>query len=104
MDTTNNVVYANVTHLTIFAPMAEKSAEVVPATNWLLYVSPLFAFIIIVAVGVAVVLRKKKILRLGKAPTFVECPKCGETIEVTSAERPLELTCPKCGVKGVLEE
>ena len=104
VDTTNNVVYANVTHFTIFAPMAEVSAEVVPATNWLLYVSPLFAFIIIVAVGVAVVLRKKKILRLGKAPTFVECPKCGETIEVTSAERPLELTCPKCGVKGVLEE
>jgi len=104
VDTTNNVVYANVTHLTIFAPMAEKSSEVVPATNWLLYVGPLFAFVIIIAVGVTVVLRKKKILQLGKAPTFVECPKCGEIIKVTSTVRSLEFSCPKCGVKGVLEE
>lgn len=35
--------------------------------------------------------------------TRIRCKKCGEIIDVFSAERPLEIICPKCGVKGTLK-
>jgi len=57
----NNTVWANVEHLTIFAPMAEKVAEA-PPVNWLLYIGILAAVIIVViAVAVIARLRKKKL-------------------------------------------
>ncbi|MDI6708496.1 MAG: hypothetical protein QME47_05375 [Candidatus Thermoplasmatota archaeon] len=59
VDTVNNIVWANVTHLTIFAPMAEKIAEVPPTPlNWLLYFGAIV--IIIVALGLAIATRRKR--------------------------------------------
>ncbi len=66
VDTENKVVYANVTHLTIFAPMAESAAVTpTPAVNWALYagVAAVIAIIIIAAAAVAVTKKKK-----GKIP------------------------------------
>ncbi|MCG2825431.1 MAG: hypothetical protein L6265_02420 [Thermoplasmatales archaeon] len=36
-------------------------------------------------------------------PTIIKCPKCGETLQVTSGIRPIEIICPRCGAKGVLK-
>jgi len=36
-------------------------------------------------------------------PTIIKCPKCGESLQVTSTIRPIEIICPKCGAKGVLK-
>ncbi|MEW6069929.1 MAG: PKD domain-containing protein, partial [Candidatus Thermoplasmatota archaeon] len=59
VDVENNIVWANVTSLTIFAPMAEKVVEVLPApVNWLLYVG--VTAIVIIAVSLIVVAKKRK--------------------------------------------
>lgn len=36
-------------------------------------------------------------------PKLIKCLKCGGTIEVTSTERPIDITCPHCGVSGTLK-
>ncbi|MEW6070391.1 MAG: hypothetical protein AB1485_07225 [Candidatus Thermoplasmatota archaeon] len=58
VDPDRNIVWANVTHLTILAPMAEKVAEVAPV-NWLLYIG-IPVIIVIVAVSFAIVARTKR--------------------------------------------
>lgn len=60
VDTERNIVWANVTHLTIFAPMAEKAAEAPQApVNWLLYIG-IAAIVIILAVSLAFWKKKRK--------------------------------------------
>jgi len=63
-------VYANVTHLTIFAPMAE-SAAVTPTTpvNWALYGGVVAVIAIVIIAAAAVVVTKKK---KGKGETPAE--------------------------------
>ena len=98
VDTINKIVWANVTHFTIFAPMAEKTAEkkVAPVT--------LLSYIIIFAVAIVLISAGLGVKRLKKQkPATVRCPKCGENIQVASAERPVDVVCPKCGAKGVLK-
>ncbi|MEW6070334.1 MAG: Ig-like domain-containing protein, partial [Candidatus Thermoplasmatota archaeon] len=59
VDTVRNIVWANVTHLTIFAPMAEKIVEA-PPVSWLLYIGIIAIVIIIVIAVVIARVRKKK--------------------------------------------
>lgn len=40
----------------------------------------------------------------GEEPTIIDCPKCGDEIEVTSSERPIKIKCPSCGAKGTLKD
>ena len=63
----NNTVWANVTHLTIFAPMGEKitegapsTEEIIPTTNWTLYIGTFAAIIMVIGVTVAVLHKRKK--------------------------------------------
>ncbi len=59
--TNNNTVWARITHFTIFAPMAEKTAAEPAPISWLIYVGVFSAVIIIVVISlVATVKRKKK--------------------------------------------
>jgi hypothetical protein len=63
VDTVNNTVWANVTHLTIFAPMAEKTAETpisAPASYWTLYAG-ITAVTIILAASLIVVVKRRKL-------------------------------------------
>jgi len=61
--TNNNTVWARVTHFTIFAPMAEKTAAGPAPIGWLIYIGVFSAVIIIVVISLAAtVKRKKKIL------------------------------------------
>ncbi|MCG2826102.1 MAG: hypothetical protein L6265_05870, partial [Thermoplasmatales archaeon] len=84
VDTANKVVYANVTHLTIFAPMAEKAAAGEEGVEggvgiggyW--WVAVLVAVIIVVVMGVGYSRRKKR-MGVGR---------------VVSAEEPLPTTLP----------
>ncbi|MEW6070782.1 MAG: Ig-like domain-containing protein, partial [Candidatus Thermoplasmatota archaeon] len=59
VNTENNIVWANVTHLTIFAPMAEKIA-VAPAPLTLLIYAGIAAVVIIIAVSLIVIKRRRK--------------------------------------------
>jgi len=98
VDTINNIVWANVTHLTIFAPMAEKIAEQKAAPVTLLSYIIIFAVaIVLISAGIGVKRMKKQ------KPATVRCQKCGENINVASAERPVDVVCPKCGAKGTLK-
>jgi len=95
----NNTVWANVTHLTIFTPMAEKAAEEKLGLATLLsYVIILAIVIVLIGTGLGI----KKIKK--QKPATVNCPKCGENIQITSTERPVEIVCPKCGAKETLTE
>ncbi|MCG2826577.1 MAG: hypothetical protein L6265_08320 [Thermoplasmatales archaeon] len=59
--TNNNTVWARVTHFTIFAPMAEKTAAgPAPGIGWLIYVGVFSAVIIIVVISLAVTVKRKK--------------------------------------------
>ncbi|MDI6887458.1 MAG: hypothetical protein QMC98_02300, partial [Candidatus Thermoplasmatota archaeon] len=58
VDPVNNIVWANVTELTIFAPMAEE-IEAVQPINWLLYIG-IIAIVIILVVAVVVIAHLKK--------------------------------------------
>jgi hypothetical protein len=61
VDINNNIVWANVTHLTIFAPMAEKVKEEVSAPlSWFVYAG-IIAVVVIIAVSLAVIRKKKRI-------------------------------------------
>ena len=96
----NNTVWANVEHLTIFAPMAEKTAagkKIAPISS-LSYIIIFAIAIVLISAGIGVKKMKKK----GKNAT-VKCPKCKETFPIPSAERPLSIVCPKCGSKGTLK-
>ncbi|MCG2826795.1 MAG: fibronectin type III domain-containing protein, partial [Thermoplasmatales archaeon] len=95
VDTDNNVVWANVTHFTIFAPMAEKTAAPVSLLPYII----IFAItIVLIGAGLGFkMMRKEK-------PVTVKCQKCGETIDITGLEKPVEVVCPKCGAKETLEE
>ncbi|MDI6916953.1 MAG: PKD domain-containing protein, partial [Thermoplasmatales archaeon] len=99
VDTINKIVWANVTHFTIFAPMAEKTAagkEAAPIS--------LLSYIIIFAVAIILISAGLGVKKMKKEKTAtVRCPKCGENIKVTSTERPVEIVCPKCGAKGTLK-
>jgi hypothetical protein len=69
VDLENKVVWANVTHLTIFAPMAEKITEMprLPApVNLLLYGSISAIIVIIIAVSSVVVVKRRKKLKEAK--------------------------------------
>ncbi len=37
-------------------------------------------------------------------PEYIDCPKCGEEIEIDSPERPLRIKCPDCGAKLKITE
>ncbi|MDI6856690.1 MAG: hypothetical protein QMD21_07920, partial [Candidatus Thermoplasmatota archaeon] len=65
VDTENNIVWANVTELTIFAPMAEKLAEAPAPVNWFLYVG-IAAIIVILAASLTVVVKRRKKLKEAK--------------------------------------
>lgn len=68
--TDNNTVWAVVTHLTIFAPMAEKVAEGItptepteegaPPINWVFYMSAVVAIATVIIICIVAVLRKRK--------------------------------------------
>jgi len=60
--TNNNTVWANIEHLTIFAPMAEKRAAGGPAEaiNWLLYSGVISVVAIIIIVFSGITLKRKK--------------------------------------------
>jgi len=59
--TNNNTVWARITHFTIFAPMAEKTAAgPAPAVSWLIYVGVFSAVIIMVVISLAVTVKRKK--------------------------------------------
>ncbi|MDI6856676.1 MAG: hypothetical protein QMD21_07850, partial [Candidatus Thermoplasmatota archaeon] len=59
VDTENNIVWANVTELTIFAPMAEKVVAA-PPVNWLLYMGIIVIIMVaLVATGIGIKRRKK---------------------------------------------
>lgn len=64
VDMVNNIVWANVTHLTIFAPMAEKVSEApVPPTNLFLYIGiAVIVAIIVLACATIGIRRGKKAL------------------------------------------
>ncbi|MDI6855391.1 MAG: hypothetical protein QMD21_01210 [Candidatus Thermoplasmatota archaeon] len=62
VDTERNVVWANVTHLTIFAPMAEKISAEPMAPAWMLYTG-IVAIIVLLAVSFAVIAKKRKKLK-----------------------------------------
>ena len=38
------------------------------------------------------------------ADSVVKCKKCGETINITGLEKPIEVVCQKCGAKETLWE
>jgi len=94
----NKTVWANVDHLTIFAPMAEKTAagKKVAPVSLLSYIIIFVVAIILISAGIGV----KKIKK--KKPATVRCSECGETLDATGLERPVEVVCPKCGAKETL--
>jgi hypothetical protein len=64
VDTENNIVWANVTHFTIFAPMAEKTAAgPAPGIGWLIYVGVIGAVMIIIIVSLTATVKRKKRLK-----------------------------------------
>ncbi|MBU4190428.1 MAG: hypothetical protein KJ886_05490 [Candidatus Thermoplasmatota archaeon] len=69
VDTVNNIVWANITHLTIFAPMAEKTAAPTTPVNWALYGGVVAVIAIVIIAAAAVVVTKKK---KGKGETPAE--------------------------------
>ena len=95
----NNTVWANVDHLTIFAPMAEKTAagKKVAPISLLSYIIIFAIAIVLISAGIGV----KKIKK--KKPATVRCKKCGETIDVKTVERPTEVVCPRCDAKETLK-
>ena len=64
---------------------------------WLYIIIPVIFIIVLIITGLGVKRNKKQKL------TVVKCPKCGETIQVVSAERPLSIVCPKCGTRGTVK-
>ncbi|MEW6069366.1 MAG: right-handed parallel beta-helix repeat-containing protein [Candidatus Thermoplasmatota archaeon] len=64
VDTENDIVWANVTHLTIFAPMAEKIAKAPAPVNWFLYLG-ILAIIVILAASLITAMKRKKKLKEG---------------------------------------
>ncbi|MBU3902291.1 MAG: hypothetical protein KKE04_02860, partial [Candidatus Thermoplasmatota archaeon] len=58
--TDNNTVWARITHFTIFAPMAEKTAAEPAPISWLIYVGVFSAVIIMVVISLAVTVKRKK--------------------------------------------
>ena len=69
VDTDNNIVWANVTHLTIFAPMAERVSAVVgsaPAPVNLFLYAGIAAVIVILAVSLIVIMKRRKKLKEAK--------------------------------------
>lgn len=60
------------------------------------------ALTIIIAIVLAGTVLSVKGIRKQKT-VIVKCKKCGETIRVASAKRPLNIVCPKCGAKGTLK-
>jgi len=47
---------------------------------------------------------KKKKKEPEYEPDYIDCPKCGEEIEIDSPERPLRVKCPACGAKLKITE
>jgi hypothetical protein len=120
-------VYANVTHFTIFAPMAEsteKESAPEEEDNTMLYVIIGIIFIVIIVIIVAVVMRRKRRpserekaeedmedeaededkieIDLDELePQEIDCKKCGEPIAVpTSEDEKVSVKCGDCGAKG----
>ena len=58
--TNNNTVWARISHFTIFAPMAEKTAAGPAPISWLIWAGVIGAVIIIIVISLATAKRKKK--------------------------------------------
>ena len=72
------------------------------------YTVILIAVVIIIAVvvagiGVKVALKKRKAPVTPSKQVVVKCSECGETMDATGLERPVEVVCPKCGSKETLK-
>ncbi|MCG2826062.1 MAG: right-handed parallel beta-helix repeat-containing protein, partial [Thermoplasmatales archaeon] len=110
VNTANNIVWANVSHLTIFVPMAEKVIEApAPPSNLFLYIGIaviaaiiIVIFLVLMLAGIGItgvrVVKRRKIPRL----QIVKCVYCQATTKITSPDRPLLFQCPKCGGKSVI--
>ena len=49
-------------------------------------------------------LRKREKQHSGKEEAqLVECPKCGNIINVLSSKRPVKISCPNCGIEGMIQ-
>ncbi len=123
-----NFVYANVTHFTIFAPMAEsteKEATPEEEDNTMLYIVVILIIIIIVIIILGVVIKRRRPSEKEVAmteedevdddeeeledefdlselePEIKNCPKCGEELEVpVSEDEKISLKCEECGARG----
>jgi hypothetical protein len=121
-------VYANVTHFTIFAPMAEsaqkESAPEEEEDNLMVYALAMIIIIVIIVIVIGILIRRKRPSEKELAevegeeeeeleaeeleidldelePEQIECKKCGEPIDVpTSDEDKVSLKCGECGAKG----
>jgi transcription elongation factor Elf1 len=117
--TGNDTVYAQLDHLTIFAPMVEKESDEPSSesgSDWLFII---MIIVIIIVVLVIVILffvirsKKQKATPLGPEPPrhrralkpeFFECPKCGVEIEIPySEDEDVTLECYECGARGRIE-
>jgi parallel beta-helix repeat protein len=121
-------VYANVTHFTIFAPMAEsteKESAPEEEDNTMMYVLGAIILIIIIVIIIAIVIRRKRQpsereeveAEIEDEDTqdedkieidldeleheYKDCPKCGEELEVpVSEDEKVSLKCEECGARG----
>ncbi len=115
--TNNNTVWARPNHLTIFAPLAKPGEDADETTDIFLYLVIIIIIIIVVIIIVVVVaiIRSKRRARRPPArpaagprralsPEFLDCPRCGEGIEIPYTEtQKVALECPHCGGKGKIE-
>ncbi|MDI6916857.1 MAG: CARDB domain-containing protein, partial [Thermoplasmatales archaeon] len=87
--------------------MGSISAEGKPGTAFDFTLILIAAVIIITVVCAGAGLRMMKKRKLsGLMPSkraVINCQKCGETLDVTGLERPVEVVCPKCGFKETLK-
>ncbi len=106
VDTTNNIVWGNVTHLTVFSAMGQADMPDVgaPGPDNSLFTVALVAgvVIIVVAVGMFFVVKRKGKKEPEPEPRsvgYVDCPMCGAPLEVPLAESayPYSAVCESCG-------
>ena len=124
-----NYIFANVTHLTIFAPMAEsaeKEAGSEDEDNTLLYVVVAIIIVIIIVIVIGILLRKRRPSEKEKLEAEAEaeaeeeeeaedaeidldelktkykkCRKCGEKLEVPVSEtEKVSIKCDECGARA----
>jgi hypothetical protein len=114
-----DTVYANVTHFTIFAPMAESAQKDAgpEEDNTLMYVVVAIIIIIIVLLVIGILIKKRRPTEKEALEAEVDeefefdltkldrktkrCRKCGEPIEVpVSEDEKISIKCGECGARG----